>query len=210
MAKIQKEKINNRHCDYCGNYYEGYGKKYCSPKCQNEARADASTEVNQRLKAQFRMTDEDKFWSKVNKTESCWLWTGAKSTHGYGHFVYVVKENGKSKRKYRLAHRFSYGLHNGEFDEKLHVCHRCDNPSCVNPNHLFLGTRKVNMKDASDKGRFPTSLKHHNAKLSDKDVIEIKRLRAEQGLLYREIAEKFGVSEGHIGAIIRGVWRDRN
>jgi len=92
-------------------------------------------------------TSEERFWTKVQKTDSCWLWLGSRtSAKGYGQFI----ANG---RRY-LASRYSWELHNGQpIPDGLIVCHHCDNPQCVNPAHLFTGTYQDNMDDRGAKGR---------------------------------------------------------
>lgn len=102
------------------------------------------------------LSEEQRFWSKVNKTDQCWIWIASKLPKGYGVFGTV-----KEKRKHILAHRYSYKYHFGDFDKKMFVCHKCDNPSCVNPEHLFLGNNKLNMEDANKKGRMYYVNKHN-------------------------------------------------
>jgi hypothetical protein len=95
---------------------------------------------------------EDRFWSKVNKTDSCWNWTSSIVGNGYGGLFSGTKKQRKSLR----AHRFSYELHNGVIPEGLFVLHKCDNRLCVNPEHLFLGDSTDNMRDCAAKGRVIT------------------------------------------------------
>ena len=100
-------------------------------------------------KTQFKTGWSDdgihRFWRRVNKTDTCWWWTGTVATHGYG----TMSINSEP----RLMHRFSYELHKGPVPEGLFVCHRCDNKRCVNPDHLFTGTHQDNMRDMVEKGR---------------------------------------------------------
>lgn len=145
-------------------------------------------------------TLEERFWEKVDKKspEECWEWTGAKNNLGYG--VFSVN------RKMMYTHRFSYLISNGEFSKNLMVCHKCDNRKCVNPNHLFLGTAKDNHIDMLNKGRgnSPLGESSHLAKITEKQVIEIRKLIASKQYYVREIAEMFGVSHGCINEIKRG------
>lgn len=96
-----------------------------------------------------RASSEDmttRFWLRVQRSDNaCWKWTGQKNAHGYG----LLSKFGTL----RLAHRISWELHHGQILSNMNVLHHCDNPSCVNPNHLFLGTHSDNMRDAKVKGR---------------------------------------------------------
>ena len=99
-------------------------------------------------------TPEDRFWRKVDKSGECWLWQGA--TYCRMHYG-CLGIGGRTTR----AHRFSWELHNGPIPDGLCVLHRCDVPRCVNPDHLFLGTKLDNMKDRTAKGRHWESRKTH-------------------------------------------------
>src|SRR5690348_7112088 len=93
-----------------------------------------------------------RFWSKVEKTDGCWIWRGTMNGVGYGVFwLPMGKPRNANSRVY--AHRLSYEMHEGKIPDGMFICHRCDNPACVNPDHLFLGTQSDNMTDCSRKGR---------------------------------------------------------
>lgn len=139
----------------------------------------------------------DRFMSYVDKTRNCWLWKRSTDTNGYGQF-YIVK-------KKHVAHRFAWKMIRGSIPRGLFVLHRCDNPPCVNPKHLFLGTQADNIHDMMAKGRmrsyFGGGEQNFQAKLTFKQVAEIRRLRGVR--LQRDIAANFGVSRKTVGAIQR-------
>jgi hypothetical protein len=93
------------------------------------------------------MTLEDRFWSKVQRSDGCWLWTGASTWQGYG----LIHHHGR--RGMVSVHRLSWTIANGGIPAGLQVLHRCDNPPCVNPDHLWLGTNADNIADKLAKGR---------------------------------------------------------
>lgn len=134
-----------------------------------------------------------RFWAKVKKTSTCWLWTGAVNRQGYGVARFVL--NGRAPNK---AHRVSWMLHHGPLLlPEIFVLHRCDVPPCVNPAHLYLGTSKDNTQDAISRGRF-----HWNhfrpgeertaAKLTWGQVDAIRSLHA-HGHTLRPLGRQFGV-----------------
>lgn len=127
--------------------------------------------------------------SKINNKTGCIEWQKGRQSGGYGNIRF--RGNDWS------AHRVSWVLNDGEIPKDLHVCHTCDNPPCINPDHLFLGTMTDNLADAASKGRMPRGEKHHEAKLTEKDVIAIR----EMGGLRTEIAKKFNVCPSNITAI---------
>jgi hypothetical protein len=150
---------------------------------------------------------EERFWMRVDRSggaDGCWPWLGQISTsgHPYGRFY-------SQRRKYWLAHRLSWHLTNGPIPEGLFVMHRCDNPRCVNPSHLQLGTHAENMADASRKGRMRglQGTASPAAKLTDDAVREIRRAHA-AGEPDADLARRFGISKTHVGRVVRGlVWR---
>lgn len=92
-------------------------------------------------------TPVEKFFDlvKMGKSDECWIWVGSKTENGYGH---LTRDD-----RIILAHRYSWIIHNGPIPDGLHVLHTCDNRACINPNHLWLGTRKDNQQDMNRKGR---------------------------------------------------------
>ena len=120
------------------------------------------------------------FESCFEKTEGCWEWRGTKNSKGYGQFRF----NGRVHR----AHRLAYEIYVGPLDQ-LHVCHHCDNPSCVNPEHLFLGTHQDNMDDMSRKfrGRGNSKLSLEQARAIDQSLDSAHYLAQQYGVTKSQI-----------------------
>lgn len=155
---------------------------------------------NRKIYYQRLKTTEEKFWEKVEKgsPDDCWIWTGS-TRNGYGRMY-----DGELKKNVS-AHRMAWKIRFGEYpDENEKVLHKCDNPSCVNFNHFFLGTQQDNMDDMISKGRhrYPTGSKVHTNRLSEDDVrkIRVAHKTTKNGI----IAKEFGVSESTIKHIVRG------
>lgn len=146
-------------------------------------------------------TEEERFWRKVLKTDSCWEWIGSRCSRGYGNFWF--------RKRIRPAHVVSWIMHNGEIPEGMEVCHNCpggDHVWCVNPTHLFLGTHQENALDASKKGMFQGrgGEKNWNAKLSESKVEEIRKLYASGEYTGVALAKIYGIQTCQANMIIRG------
>lgn len=163
------------------------------------------------------MKDEmERFWEKVDRgsDDACWNWTASLQGRGYGKFT----TNGKEKN----AHRWIYIKINGPVADGIEICHTCDNPKCVNPRHLFAGTKSDNMRDAAQKGRnamqrAPEKSHFHgrkdiqcrgekqgNSRLTTPDVLEIIGM-SENGISSTDIAKRFCISPGHARKVASGM-----
>lgn len=148
----------------------------------------------------------ERFWSRVQRGPDCWTWTGSRLPSGYGRFY----------PRFRVglyAHRVSWEMANGTaVPGGLHVCHTCDNPACVRPDHLFVGTRLDNMRDMVAKGRESHHVAafgegHHAAKLTADDVRAI-RAAAAHGESRAALARRFGVTKANVNQIVwRTAWK---
>lgn len=145
------------------------------------------------------MNVSERFWSKVERSDECWEWKGARFPAGYGIFSTSHGRSGVSQRAHRAAWQLSYG----PIPPGLVVCHRCDNPPCVRPDHLFLGTNATNQRDMTKKGRGRNGTRNGRALLTETAIPEIRRRRA-LGESTRAIAADFGVSPGAIWFITTG------
>lgn len=149
-----------------------------------------------------------RFWEKVEKTDGCWLWIASTNRKGYGRFGIDACDG------MRLAHRWSWEIHNGPIPDGLCVLHRCDVPACVNPAHLFLGTRVDNNADMERKGRGnrvgwrnvrdrrPGELRH-NSKLTVERVREIRVLYEAGDVSYTKLGRLYGVGRTTIEQVVK-------
>jgi len=151
------------------------------------------------------------FWEKVKRDtkDECWLWLAGKNHCGYGNVALF----NDGEWTWRKAHRIAWELTYGKIPSQLFVLHKCDNPPCCNPNHLFLGTQADNMMDMDRKGRrnnplFPAGENHPNAKLTQEQVNQIRK-RLSFGERVQDIAEQFNVAACTISNIkSRRKWKE--
>jgi hypothetical protein len=151
---------------------------------------------SKRCKGAAMRYSPEQFWALVRKGDDCWDWQGRQSSDGYGVFAL-------DHQRWR-AHRLAWTLAHGPIPSGLFVCHHCDRPLCVRPEHLFLGTNDDNMRDMHEKGRgvLPPSV------LSEREVVEIRRLYAQFEAGYGRLARRFGVHVSTIAMVVnRKTWR---
>jgi hypothetical protein len=135
-----------------------------------------------------------RFLDKVDMSGDCWEWMGTPNKDGYGSF----KCNGKMY----LAHRIAFVLEFGQLDDRLCICHTCDNTLCVNPRHLWMGTNGENQQDKASKGRVVGEL-NPRAKVSNRQMQEIRN-RFTQGESVKRLAAEFNYSRHHLYKMLRG------
>ena len=143
-----------------------------------------------------------RFWAKVSvaSENACWEWQASKNQKGYGQMTIGIRPF--------AAHRISYTIHYGQIPKELFVCHHCDNRTCVNPKHLFLGTPKDNTQDMVRKGRACIGERNASTKLTTADVLEIRQLASTGHVSQKEISDRFGISRGAVGGICKGLrWK---
>jgi len=178
--------ITFKTCFHCGSQFpirtakkDQQRRKYCCAACYHRA---SKTSLEERL------------WMHVDKSGDCWEWNGASSPAGYGQ----IRLGDKSLSVTRLSYEIAFGA----IPDGMFVCHHCDNPPCVRPSHLFLGTQADNMKDKANKGRAS------GQKLTAADVRQIRHLVVASDLSWGEIAERFGISSGYVYDVwIRKSWK---
>jgi hypothetical protein len=146
----------------------------------------------------------DRFWSKVDQTDDCWVWTSCRNPQGYG--VFQVANTSVA-----TAHRVAWVLANGRaVPDGMFVCHSCDNPPCVRPDHLFIGTHIDNVADMLAKGRHArvAGERHSQAKFTDREIQEV-RVALAVGESVASVAARFGMSERYARRIRQGAARTR-
>lgn len=144
----------------------------------------------QRRRVRIRWGDPiERFWKSVDKSaglDACWPWGELRDKHGYGRRYFRGRQ--------RFSHRIAYELHYGTIDDSMGVLHKCDNPPCCNPFHLFQGDQLANMSDCKSKNRVSMGVRHTHARLND-DWVRFIRLCVDEKLgSYREIGEYFGIA----------------
>lgn len=196
-----------------------FDRKYCksepsngqgdnSPSAQTRSRGAQGVSALKREAAAGMFTAEQmrRFWKKVVLTSECWLWKGTRRS-GYG-FVSWKTEDG-ARVEYR-AHRVAYEIAFGAIPEGLCVCHKCDNPACVRPGHLFLGTRADNNADKDRKGRgvYVGGEAHGMSKLNANIVATMRTIYREGKTPMRVFVQQYGVCHSTIRNAIRGAtWK---
>lgn len=143
------------------------------------------------------------FYSNIIKKETgCWEWQAGKTKAGYGQY--------SLNKKVLYAHRLSWELSNKEIPKGMHVLHSCDNPSCINPDHLFIGTQKDNMRDKINKGRsnLPFGIRSGVSKLTEEQVTKIRTLYNTGKYSHRTLGIMFAISNRNVSSITRyETWR---
>lgn len=189
--QLQKQKAS---CQHCGAEFLAYPselargrKRFCRKTCYYASLRTRGTPI------------EERFWKYVQKTDTCWLWTG--HTHnGYGTIQ-------SGYRVPVLAHRLSWEMHNDPIPKGMLVCHNCpggDNPSCVNPAHLWLGSQAQNNQDMFTKKRHMYGELSTSSKLTEVAVIDIRARFAAGNATRAELAKEYGVCRATISDIARG------
>lgn len=141
----------------------------------------------------------ERFWAKVDRrgSDECWEWKAARDENGYGRF-------GVAEGDVRLPHRISYELSEGPIPKGLCVLHDCDNPPCVNPSHLHLGTRSDNHREMVERERLSHGEDHPDSELTESEVVEIRERYVSEGVTQQELADEYGVIRQAVGRIVRG------
>jgi HNH endonuclease len=191
MTEIQMRNYSSTvmtNCERCGKRFTPHpsnlkrgGGRFCSRFCYRD------------------VSPQERFWTKVHKTTTCWIWIGFRDWKGYGRFRLGERD--------RMAHVVSWIWEHGEPGPGMNILHKCDRPGCVRPDHLFIGTPLDNSRDMVAKGRSRRGEDQPNSKLTECQVIEMRALRM-NGLKMRILSEMFGVCMAVVHSIVhRRTWR---
>jgi len=182
---------------------------FCTPRCQHDFRSKnrmGQLGYNYIDGRSTKIKKEKPTIAEIIKSKSvsgnggCINWIGYKIKSGYGRITI--------SRTQHLAHRLSWQINIGPIPNGIDVLHKCDNPSCVNHKHLFLGTHKENMKDMKEKNRSCAGEKHPKRKLSNKQVLQIRDMYKTGNLTHLDISKKFGIARSGVSRIInKKLWR---
>ena len=152
-----------------------------------------------------RLKMPERFWQHVKKQSGCWIWVSSTDKKGYGLFQLPL---GSGRYRLMHAHRVAWALANGPIPLGKHICHACDHPSCVRPDHLFMGTHRDNMQDMMAKERQRCGERINTAKLTATAVLDIRRHSADAGIPGTALARQYGVTKQAVYHILhRRHWR---
>jgi hypothetical protein len=190
--------VVRRQCARCGEWFERKGNpnrpdEFCGVLCANRTIADKN-----------RLPLAKRFWSKVDKSGACWLWTGCvrRLNDNYKQPWFTVNKIG------RRAYRVAWELTNGPIPPGLQVMHDCDNPVCVRPDHLRLGTQQENMRDMVSRGRSASGERHSQAVFTLAEARRVKAMVA-SGVRVCDIAKALGHKYATVYGIASGTtWKD--
>jgi hypothetical protein len=191
-------------CSVSGCTRKFYGKGFCKRHWSRQYRT-GSPQAQKPIAAKggkVARSLSERFQASIQKTDSCWLWTGCVRKNGYGYLTIP-------RNKKLLAHRVAYELYHGQIPKGLCVLHHCDNRVCCNPHHLFLGTQLTNSHDALAKDRLPTGEQCRQAKVTSAQVQWIRKVSSKPNAPSRtEIAQEFGLTKEAVSRIVlRKTWK---
>lgn len=203
-------KLGKSVCETCEREFEWRrhdsqpDARFCGKKCTNR---DFGIKGNEKRLFWPTATDEEKrarmiasFEEKVIRQKGCWRWKDSLDKNGYA-YIYA------GKNKHYKAHRLSYEMYKGDIPQGFLVCHSCDNPTCTNPEHLWLGSIKENSEDSVKKGRSCHGESRPLAKLKDSDIPEIRKMLS-LGVTKAFLSRKYGVSFMAISLVGQGkTWK---
>ncbi len=200
--RSQPTKVS-RTCQRCGKAFFAWPYKIREGKARFCSKACGYAHPRPQ-RPRKRTLPADRFWKYVEKTEGCWLWTAARGGGGYGQLgVGRMGEN-----RFVRAHRLSYEIHVGAIPDGMCVLHHCDNPQCVRPDHLFLGTPRDNSEDMIRKGRHSYGEKRPLSVLTADQVREMRCLFAAGGVTKMALARRFKINHATVRAILaRKAWK---